>query len=300
MPHETRVRSCGPDRTGGLLDPRARGRLVYRGRFSCDWRRLGGDTRVASRLDLQWEKWGRVDPYFGVLSAERYRADRLDAQVRTEFFESGERHVSNCFEMMRQHLSPSFAPARALDFGCGVGRLVMPLARRCAEVVGVDVSPGMLAEAARNCEAAGLRNVTLVPSDDALSRVPGTFDFIHSFIVLQHIPARRGERIIRGLLERLDPGGFAMLHVTVGRDTPALRRWLHRLSWSVPGARALVNVLRRRPSGDPLMLMDYYDPRRILAIMHDHGCDHAYVRRTKHGDAIGLMVFTEKRPVEIL
>ena len=38
-------------------------------------------------------------------------------------------------------------------------------------VVGVDISPSMLAEARRNCDREGLDNVVLAPSDDDLSGV---------------------------------------------------------------------------------------------------------------------------------
>ena len=84
-------------------------------------------------LEREWEKFGRKDPYFGVLSQEKFRATRIDAAARAEFFETGERHVATCFETIRRCLAPSFAPRRTLDFGCGVGRLVIPFARRCAE-----------------------------------------------------------------------------------------------------------------------------------------------------------------------
>jgi hypothetical protein len=42
----------------------------------------------------------------------------------------------------------------------------------------------MLAEAARNCKAAGVVNAVLAVSDDRLSRVEGDFDLVHSVIVL--------------------------------------------------------------------------------------------------------------------
>ena len=42
-----------------------------------------------------------------------------------------------------------FANARVLDLGCGIGRVAEALAARGAEVTGLDVSPGVLAEAAR-------------------------------------------------------------------------------------------------------------------------------------------------------
>lgn len=40
---------------------------------------------------------------------------------------------------------------RLLEIGCGIGRFLEPLARRGALVVGIDISAGVLAEAARRC-----------------------------------------------------------------------------------------------------------------------------------------------------
>jgi len=58
----------------------------------------------------------------------------------------------------------------------------------------------MLAEARRNMEEMNIANVTLVGSDDRLSQVPGSYDLVHSHIVLQHIPVRRGMGMIGELL----------------------------------------------------------------------------------------------------
>jgi SAM-dependent methyltransferase len=43
-----------------------------------------------------------------------------------------------------------FAGRNVLDFGCGIGRVARALAGRGARVVGLDVSPGMIAEAERH------------------------------------------------------------------------------------------------------------------------------------------------------
>jgi len=250
-------------------------------------------------LELEWEKFGRRDPYFGVLTEEKYRSERLDAAARAEFFASGERHVATCFEAIRRCLTPAFAPRRALDFGCGVGRLVIPLARRCAEVVGVDVSPAMLAEARRNCEQGGLANVTLTEIHDDLGPVTGTFDFIHSFIVFQHVPVRKGERLVGELLRRLEPGGVGALQFTTAQGGSKLRQWLRRLRWSAPVMNELANLLKGRP-GDPLMIMDRYDLGQIWSALREHGCEHAYLRATDHGGQLGVMIFFEKRKLESL
>ncbi len=48
------------------------------------------------------------------------------------------------------------AGARILDVACGTGRHAIELARRGYEVIGIDLSEGMLAEARRRAEAAGV------------------------------------------------------------------------------------------------------------------------------------------------
>ena len=250
-------------------------------------------------LEQEWEKLGRRDPYFGVLSDEKFRAARLDAAARAEFFASGERHVATCFETIRRCLAPAFAPRRALDFGCGVGRLVIPLSRRCAQVVGADVSPAMLAEARRNCEQDGVLNVTFVETRDGLGAVTGAFDFIHSFIVFQHIPAAAGERIAGELLDRLEPGGVGALHFTTAQRASKLRVLLRRMRWAAPVLNDVANLLRGR-RGEPLMIMDQYDLGRIWSALRERGCGHAYLRATDHGGQLGVMLFFEKRALDPL
>jgi ubiquinone/menaquinone biosynthesis C-methylase UbiE len=69
---------------------------------------------------------------------------------------------------------------------------VVPLAGVCTSVVGVDVSEAMLAVVEENSREMGLSNVTFVKGDDTLSGVSRSFDFVHSFIVFQHIRPERG------------------------------------------------------------------------------------------------------------
>ena len=97
--------------------------------------------------------------------------------------------------------------AEALEIGCGIGRLVRPLAERVANVIGVDISPRMIAEARRACE--GMRNVRLETADGTLSGVPDqSRDFVFSYIVFQHIPERAAiETYVREASRVLRPGG---------------------------------------------------------------------------------------------
>src|SRR5215210_1486107 len=131
--------------------------------------------------DAAWERYGKFDPYFGVCTQDKYRTENLGESELEEFFRSGEEFINLLLSTTRERLDSSFQPTRALDFGCGVGRLTIPLAKMVAHVVGVDISDGMINEARNNC----LRNdvlakVELVKSDDRLTKVRGTFDFVVS------------------------------------------------------------------------------------------------------------------------
>src|SRR6266404_4403273 len=130
--------------------------------------------------DVAWEEWGRRDPYFGVITDPKFRSSGLNENSKREFFESGESHVHGVLATIRKHIDPGFTPRTVLDFGCGVGRLLVPFAKIADRVVGLDVSSSMLQEAQRNCDDRQLRNVRLFVSDDALSLLTGTFDLIHS------------------------------------------------------------------------------------------------------------------------
>src|SRR5918993_1488073 len=130
------------------------------------------------RSDAAWKRFGELDPYFGVFSHDKFRRENLDESAIAEFFRSGEEHVEWLLQTIRGRIDSAFGPRRTLDFGCGVGRFLIPFARISHRVVGVDVSGAMLREAQKNCEARGIVNVELAPSDDRLAHVHGTFDFI--------------------------------------------------------------------------------------------------------------------------
>jgi len=183
--------------------------------------------------DREWERWGKVDPYYGVITHDKFRKKNITQEAKAEFFESGRSHISHVFKVCRQHLDPDFSPKRALDFGCGTGRLVIPLAEIAEHVVGLDISESMLREAQKNCEELSLRNIDLLKSSDDLSSLNGYFDFIHAVIVFQHIPVSRGRRIFMNLLDHLKEGGICATQFTYSKAK-------YKSNWGVePMARVL-------------------------------------------------------------
>ena len=237
-----------------------------------------------------WRVYGREDAYYAVCNEEAFRGARLDDAARQAFFDSGEAHVAWVLGAIRRTIDAEFAPARVFDFGCGVGRLLLPFARRAAEAVGGDVAPEMLEEARRNAALAGLTNVALVRTDDALSAVSGPFDLVHSFIVFQHIPPDRGVAIAMRLVDRLRPGGVGALHFTYAREAPLWRKSIHRVRRAVPGANAVVNLAQGRRAGEPLIPMYEYRLETLVESLRARGCGEVHALLTDHGGHRGAML----------
>jgi len=242
-----------------------------------------------------WKRYGDTDPYFGVLTDPRFHRARLNEQALTEFWATGEAHVARIAALFAAHLGRELRPARSLDFGCGVGRVLLPLARRSRQAVGVDVSASMLAEARRAGEARGVRNVELVEFPGSLAALSGPFDFVHSYIVLQHIPTPLGLRLVAELLALLSSGGLAMLQLTYAKpDEDALRATVRRARSGLPLANGLANLLGRRSWGEPYMQMNAYDLNHVFEIFHRAGCHRLFTTFTDHGGVLGVGLFAEK------
>jgi 2-polyprenyl-3-methyl-5-hydroxy-6-metoxy-1,4-benzoquinol methylase len=244
--------------------------------------------------DKAWEEWGAQDPYFGVITHNKYRAKNLSCEARQEFFSSGEKHVQDVMADIRNHLDPAFSPCRALDFGCGVGRIALPLAEICEEVVALDVSDSMLAEARKNADARRLANVAFMKSDDELSRLSGDYDFIHSYIVFQHIPAARGEKILHRLLQHLSPRGIAVLHFTYRLRGSMLGRLVTWGRSYVPLFNNLLNLLYGRKFSDPPMQMNSYHINRLLLELQGNGIKKVFSRFTDHAGDYGIVFYCQR------
>jgi 2-polyprenyl-3-methyl-5-hydroxy-6-metoxy-1,4-benzoquinol methylase len=169
-----------------------------------------------------WEALAQRQGQFAVLTHD----GRL---ATSEFFATGEADLSALLSAAASMIGREIPLTSALDFGCGAGRLTLPLARRAKTVTACDLAPTMLAHARRNAEEAGLRNITYMETD-ALAALPDErFSFICSLLVLQYVPWSAGHEILRTLMRLLARGGVAFLHIMLAPRGAGLSQ-LARLS----------------------------------------------------------------------
>lgn len=246
---------------------------------------------MLKNTDKAWEMWGSKEPYFAVITYPKFRINNLNSEALHDFFSSGEQHINHVLNVVREQLNSNFSPKKAIDFGCGTGRLVIPLAKICNEVVGIDVSQSMLKETKKNCDAQSLYNVKFIKSDDELSQLLGSYDFIHSFIVFQHIPVNRGEKIISNLINHLSPLGVGVFHLTYNRNTSRLHKAVHWFRRNIPLFHNLINVVQGKNFSEPMIQMNQYNLNRIFHIFQENGIKNVFSEFTCHGSVHEGMIF---------
>ncbi len=172
-----------------------------------------------------YEELGEKDPLYAVLSFKEAQHNQWDSE---RFFARGRAEISTALEHLSS-LGLDVNKGRALDFGCGVGRLTQALCEEFGEAVGVDISSSMI-EGARRFNQFGERCSYLVNTSDDLAQLDdASFDFIYSNITLQHIPPDASSRYISEFIRVLRPGGIALFQIPSGpRHEPGtLGAWLY-------------------------------------------------------------------------
>lgn len=250
---------------------------------------------MGTRTERDWREWGDKNPLYGVLSDPKYLNENLNDQSRDEFFLTGERHVEDVYSVIQSKLRPGFRADRVLDFGCGVGRLLIPFARRAQSAVGVDISPGMLAEAKKNCTQRGVENVRLLQVEEMDNLDPQSFDLVHSFIVFQHIPIAEGERLFARPVNLIDEGGIGAIHLTFSDAHSPLRRAVFAMRGRSRLMHGLINTVQGKPFAEPAMQMNSYPMNRIFNILFEHNCTNLHAEFTDHAGFRGVMLYFERK-----
>ncbi len=150
-----------------------------------------------------WEQRARQDPFYYVPFVEHGKS-------REAFLATAAKSI-HCFEAELVRLADGDPRSkRALEIGCGPGRLMLPMSRHFGEIHGVDISPEMIKLARETLRAVPGAHVHVTPESDLRMFESGSFDFVYSYAVFQHIPSRAVVlNYLREIARVLKPAGIS-------------------------------------------------------------------------------------------
>lgn len=162
-----------------------------------------------SAVAQEWEALAQEKPFWSALT-DSYFLNPTDDAI-TAFLSSGETDVSLATERARQHAE--YNTSRALDLGCGPGRLSKALSSRFNWIIGVDSSPTMISIAQRlNTEP----NITFERMrGPRLHYESRSFDFVLSLLVLQHQPLPLAIVLLEECCRLIASPGVAAIQIPV-------------------------------------------------------------------------------------
>jgi SAM-dependent methyltransferase len=244
----------------------------------------------------RWDAFAAREPFFAVLTEPRFLREQIEPEGEEEFFATGEAYVSDLYATLLGTVAPQLAPTRILEYGCGIGRLLIPFARRSESVTGVDISPAMLAHARQQLERAGVRNAELLTAEEFES-APRTFDVVNCFLVLQRLRRDEGMALLERLTSAVRIGGVGVFHLPFRSRASRLQRVTRATRESLPGVNPLINIALRKPPSTPLIPSHTYDMNEVLALLEDRGFESPHLVFSRQGDLDGVIIHARRRRV---
>lgn len=132
-------------------------------------------------------------------------------------------------EQAAQQLAEVLKPgSRVVDFGCGDGRVAIPLRRLGYDVTGADSSPTMLAALAENGP-----NLPQVHSDgpDLYEKLGRKVDAVVCLAVLIHHPRPSVLAILDGLVKAVRKGGLLIVDWPTSDNPEEAQLWIDVTTW---------------------------------------------------------------------
>jgi SAM-dependent methyltransferase len=236
-------------------------------------------------LEIQknWDYLGKRDP-LGVIKTgkstdeggwESQEGGKWDLQ---EFFQTGVDEIDSLFKQIDQ-LNFQLSHKRALDFGCGVGRVTQALSKYFDMVDGVDIAPSMI-ELANTYNKYKDRVHYYFNNKNSLEIFnDNTYDFIYSVEVFQHMHPQYQEKYLSELLRILSPKGLLVFELPSEFESLKRKVFFNFLFQDVKFIHSLYwKRVLKRPS---FALMQFYcNPRsNVESILIQNGAKNVYAIR---------------------
>lgn len=167
------------------------------------------DSTVPPRMIASGTGSMRTD--WNLRAQDNYQLAIANVHQEEDFLRSGQADA----DLLLKYLGADREPSnwKVVDYGCGVGRLLRPLAGTFGELHGVDISDEMVRIG--RTQLADLPNVSLhVLDDERLPFSDHSFDLAYSVHVFQHMPKEAFRTLVPEIARILKPGGTFLFHLT--------------------------------------------------------------------------------------
>ncbi|MFC2113954.1 class I SAM-dependent methyltransferase [Bacteroidota bacterium] len=235
-----------------------------------------------------WEGFAKSDPLWAICT----RPDKKGGRWTTEeFFQMGKTEIERILNLLKEKNYFPSNPEKALDFGCGVGRLSRSLTSYFSDITGVDVSQSMVTKALElNKDLEQVLHFVHNTENDLELFQNATYDFVFTTIVLQHIPYPESLSYIREFARILKSGGVMVFQLPTEdiRELSLLKKLRSRIK--IRERMALLGIGKGYQ-----MEMHIVPENEVTEILTSSGCEILDVFSTNHTDPAfdGHITFNE-------
>lgn len=170
------------------------------------------DNAIADSLSIMRDDWNRrakEDAFYYVAFINPNQAE--------DSFHRSAADVIRELESELHRLEPlgeGISRRRALEIGCGPGRLILPMSQHFDEIYGVDISDEMIRIARERLQSVPNARFLVNNGCDLTLLEDNYFSFVYSYIVFQHIPDKEIVlNYLREIRRVLVPGGITRFQV---------------------------------------------------------------------------------------
>jgi SAM-dependent methyltransferase len=220
------------------------------------------------KSNTEWQRWGREDPLWGVISWENRQKEGDSPWTKEELYALGESDFQDFFHHWKHY---GVGLESCLEIGCGIGRLTRQLAGTFSHVHAVDVSEDMIRlarEAVDGRAQFSLIDGLHLPFDDR------SFTAVFSALVIQHLDdVGAGLSYFREFFRVLQPGGTLMIQIPV-YQFPDQSGFIHGLMQTMHAGLRRLGGLRAnliRIAGGKLMRVTPYPIQPLIDFLTSLG-----------------------------
>jgi ubiquinone/menaquinone biosynthesis C-methylase UbiE len=236
-----------------------------------------------SEIQKNWDHMGKLDPLYAIKVGIQKKGGEWESKdggkwTLEDFFKSGVDEIESIMDQIAE-LNLKISYKKALDFGCGIGRVTQALGNYFDHVDGIDIAPSMI-NLANSYNKHGSSVDYHLNDTDNLDFLPdNAYDFIYSVEVLQHMHPRYQEKYLSELLRVLSPNGLLVFELP--SEYTGLKQKI-QFNFLLQNVKCLHSIYWDKILKQPLFskMQFYCNPRtHIESFLLHKGAMHVYAKR---------------------